>query len=279
VYLVLYLGPSTAAENLAVLRRQSAGAAMVFSPRLIEQSLNMLVSISAYLGALLPALGYGLLLALPRRRASHQWAIIWLLASLNLVWYVVASVGWWRYAFLGLALASLFIARLFADLAGAFRLRWPKTLLEVSSPGTVRRRMVGLAMSGWLAAMILIPLGQTVYELVRPEFNAPMAMAHYMDEHVSSDALVESWEPEMGFLTNHNYHFPPAPLLTDAVSQVSLGGPPVATLYDFVQTQAPEYVLQGPFARGVGLYPAELLKQDYRLVTQIGAYDLYQRSK
>ena len=43
-------------ENLAVLRESSAGAAFVFSPGCIRESLVILLSPSVYLGALLPAL-------------------------------------------------------------------------------------------------------------------------------------------------------------------------------------------------------------------------------
>ena len=105
-YMILYLGPATANENLAMLREATSGAAMSFSPRLMQQSLNILISLSVYVGSLLPALAYGFFLVLPRRREGQQWGILLVLIVANLGWYVVASIGWWRYTFLGLALAE-----------------------------------------------------------------------------------------------------------------------------------------------------------------------------
>jgi hypothetical protein len=229
------------------------------------------------LGSLLPALVYGFFLILPRRREGQIWGIVFVLIMVNLGWYVVASIGWWRYAFLGLAMSSLFVARFFHDLTDGFRLGGERSLGE-SQPtkAGVLHRGLRWTMFAWLAAMFVIPLGETMVEMLSPDFDAPNAMASYMNEHVPQDALIETWEPEMGFLTDHNYHFPPALLLLDAVKQVNLNGPPVAQLYHFVPTELPGYVLLGDFGRWVDLYPSDLLAARYRLVTRIGGYELYE---
>jgi 4-amino-4-deoxy-L-arabinose transferase-like glycosyltransferase len=278
IYMILYLGPATATENLANLRQFTAGAALTFSPYLMEESLKVLMSFPNYLGSLLPVLIYGFLLALPRRREGQQWGIVVVLVAVNLGWYVVASIGWWRYAFLGLAMASLFVARFFHDLTDGFRLSsaalqedWRRARV------TLRNRALRWVMIAWLAAMLVVPLGETVWEILSPGFNAPEAMAAYLNEHIPLDALIETWEPEMGFLTDHNYHFPPAMLLLDAVQQTHLGGPPVTQTYHFVQTEHPDYVLVGDFARSVGTYPPDLLAMSYELVATVGNYELYAR--
>lgn len=276
VYTIVYLGPATAAENWAILRRQSAGAAMVLSPDLMQKSLSVLVSIPVYLGSLLPALIYGVSLALPRRREGQQWGVLLVLVAVNLGWYVLASIGWWRYAFLGLVISSLFVARFFHDLTGGFALGWKELWDQVCNGGRLAHSAwLRSAMLVWLVLMVVLDLGQSVVEIVHPAYNAPRAMAAYLDENVPEDVLVETWEPEMGFLTDHNYHFPPAQLLTDAVSQAHLGGQPVSQLYDFVQTERPAYVLVGEFGRGVALYPRDVLSAHYELETHIGGYELY----
>jgi hypothetical protein len=128
----------------------------------------------------------------------------------------------------------------------------------------------------WLAVAIVVPLAMIVWDIVAPPFNAPAAMADYMNANVPPSAVVETWEPEMGFLTDHNYHFPQQILLNTAVKYVWQGGPPPAAEYDFVQTHQPQYLLVGAFARWVTMYPAELLTRHYTLQTQIGGYELYQ---
>jgi hypothetical protein len=277
LYMILYLGPGTAGENLANLRQFTSGAALALSPRLMSASIKVLMSPSNYMGALLPALSYGFALALPRRRDGLQWGILFVLVAVNLGWYVVASIGWWRYAFLGLAIAGLHVARLFCDLISGLRLH--RTGCRDGQEQTPLGRgpmALSWAIVVWLAAMLVLPLAETAWEILVPAFDAPQAMAAYLEESIPQDALIETWEPEMGFLTDHNYHFPPAMLLLDAVQQVHLGGPPVAESYAFVQTAHPEYVLVGDFGRWVEVYPVDLLAARYTLVTRIGGYELYQ---
>jgi hypothetical protein len=281
VYMTLYLGPATAGENLAMLREATSGAALVFSPDLMKRGITELLSLNVYLGWLVPALGYyGFFLALPRRREGQQWGILFILVTVNLVWYVVASISWLRYAFLGLAISSLFVARFFYDLTDGFRFR-PTDLQQNLDEG--RSGWTGNAlrwvMMAWLGIMIILPLGQTAREIVLPGFNASEAMAAYLNENVPQEALIETWEPEMGFLTDHNYHFPPPLLLNTAVGYIWLGKSSPAQEYTFVQDKLPDYVLVGAFGRWVELYPDDVLAARYKLVGRIGEYDLYAFNK
>jgi len=264
VYMIVYLGPATANENLAALRTATAGAALVFSPALMARGLGQLLSLKGYLWLLVPALIYGVRVALPRTRAGQQWGMLLILVVVNLVWYVVASISWLRYAFLGLSVSSLFVARMIHDATNGF---------QVNLRGGLPWLRGALLL--WLAAAVALPLAQTARQIVFPASNTPAAMAAYMNANVPSEALVETWEPEMSFLTDHNYHFPPALLLNRAVGYMWLNGPAPAQEYDFVQRQSPAYVLVGGFARWVQLYPQDALDARYRRVTQIGGYELF----
>jgi hypothetical protein len=280
LYMILYLGPATASENLAALRTATAGAALVFSPDLMRRGLQELLSLKVYLGWLLPVLIYAFLIVLPRRRESQQWGVLLILIVVNLVWYVVASISWLRYAFPGLVMVSLFVARFFFDLTDGFQLKLTTLwrALREGEPAWARQAL-SLTLLLWLAIMIVVPLTQTTKQIVWPDFNAPAAMAAYLNKHVAPDALIETWEPEMGFLTDHNYHFPPQLLLNTAVGHIWLGKSSPAQEYSFVQDESPEYVLVGEFSRWVGLYPRNWLALHYTRMTQIGPFELYQRDK
>jgi 4-amino-4-deoxy-L-arabinose transferase-like glycosyltransferase len=279
-YLILYLGPATAGENLATLREASAGAALSFSPQLMAESLFVVLSPPVYLGSLLLVLAYGFFLALPRRRVAQQWSTLLILIVINLGWYIVASVGWWRYAFPGMAMASLFVARFFCDLTDGFRLGKARFWEDLRRGKPILRDHASRwALLVWLAVMIALPLAESFWEIWSPDFNSPVAMAAYLNEHIPTDVLIETWEPEMGFLTDHNYHFPPTQLLTNAVRQAFLDGPPVAQAYHFVQTERPAYVLIGEFGRKVQMYPPQVLAAHYELAATVGYYELYVRIK
>jgi 4-amino-4-deoxy-L-arabinose transferase-like glycosyltransferase len=278
-YVIVFLGPGAVSENLALYREATASAATVFSTDLMSRSLRELLSLKVYLSALAPILLYGLFVIVPRNRAGQQWGLVWIIIAVNLLWYVIASVSWLRYAFVGLALSSLFAARFFHDLTGGFQLDL-KALLDAWRQGRAFSRAQALAAVGmaWLAAMILVPLAQSTrpIALSKSAENYPLAMADYMNANVPREALVETWEPEMGFLTDHTYHYPPQRLLYRAVTFIWAGGPAPATDYTFVLEQKPQYVLAGVFSKYVAFYPSDWLT-GYQVVTEIGPYTLYKR--
>ncbi|MCK6540375.1 MAG: glycosyltransferase family 39 protein, partial [Anaerolineales bacterium] len=216
-----YLGPSTALENLALLRASAEGAAFNFNLAQLDANFGELTSRAVYLGALFPSLIYGFFISLPRTREGQKWSVLFLLAALNLLWFVVASIGWIRYAFLGLSLASIFIARLFEALTDGFRFDWSagwfRSLFDAKNAPR-------LALSLWLIAIVLIPFGKTVMDIAAPPPPYAMQMAEYLNQNVPLDAVIETWEPEMGFLTDHNYHYPPNALLAVAVDHVYYNG-------------------------------------------------------
>jgi hypothetical protein len=127
----------------------------------------------------------------------------------------------------------------------------------------------------WLICMLAIPAVPLLGNIVQPAFNAPVAMAAYLDEHIPQTVLIETWEPEMGFLTNHNYHFPPPELLDKAVGYIWRNGTAPAENYELPTKELPKYILVGGFSRWVHLYSDELLTTHYQLNTTIGTYELY----
>lgn len=285
LFTLVYLGPATIGENLAALREFTAGAAAVFSQELMLRSLNELFSAKSFLWMLFPALGYSawwLLRPHPPTQSDaaaedrrHQLAILYALVIINLLWYVAASVSWLRYAFVGLAFATFFVALTFADLTANFSL---SRLWEASKvKGQRGRSYVGLALLLLLAAIIVAPGARLTVRIATAPPDDSAQMAQVMNATVPRDALVETWEPQMGFLTDHRYHYPPQLLLNRTVRQKWLGETGVANLYDFAGLN-PEYVLVGEFSRWVGVYPVERLQAaGYELVESLGQYELYQR--
>ena len=273
--LVVYLGPLTSAENFAALREATAGAAAVFSPEAMGRAVRELLSFRAYGGMIVLAVVYGLSCAVPRSREGQRWGIVVLLVAVNLGWYVVASIGWPRYAFAGLAFASLFVGKFFVDmlqgLAGALR-------SSRDVPQTMTLRGLQVAVASWALFILTSSLITTFRPVLDPPENFPAAMSAYLDREVEKGAIIETWEQELGALTTHNYHYPPARLLNTAVRHIWLAGPSPSLQYKPLETERPPYVLVGGFGRWVGVYPTEGLEKDYTLETRIGSYELYRRT-
>ncbi len=266
-YTMIYLGPATVSENLRLMRESAALGAFSFSADRAKESIRYLMSTDVYMGILAVILVYGFFLTPSRNKEGLQWGTLFTLVAVNLGWYALASIGWPRYAFPGLAVASLFVARFFSDLTGNFRL--DKTSL--------RKHALNWAILVWLVLMIARPLRQTAREMVSPPpVNASaLAMADYLDKHVPPQARIETLEPEMGFFSDHNFHFPPQSVSTKATAHILLGGPPPTEYRDFVLKESPDYILLGMAADWSGLYAEDLLSTRYQLIVTTGPYRLY----
>lgn len=271
-----YLGPSTALENLQLLRASAEGAAFNFNIHQLTTNLNTLASRSIYLEALLPALIYGFFVCIPRTRDGQNSSVIFMLVILNLAWFVFSSIGWIRYAFIGLALSSIFVARLFYDITGGFKFDWSLGRFHFLFD---KKNTYRIATSIWLLAIIVIPMSKKVVVIASPGPDYAQQMSVYLNENVPQNTIIETWEPEMGFLTDHNYHYPPNALLAVAVNQVYYSGEPVQDRYDFIQTEKPDYLLVGEFSKWTEIYPLEELAGEYELIQTFGDYDLYERVK
>ena len=274
VFTLMYLGPATMTENLALLQASAEGAAFNFNLAQLAANVGALSSRAVYLEALLPALIYAFFVSVPRTREGQKFSVLFLMIALNLVWFIVASIGWIRYAFLGLILSSIFIARFFHSLTDGFNIDWSggffRSLFDVKNAAR-------FALTLWLVAIIAIPLAKDVSEIAFPGPNNARLMADYLNANVPESAVIETWEPEIGFLTNHNYHYPKNELLAVAVNQVYYGGEPVRDRYSFVETENPDYILVGEFSKWTLIYPVDYVFENYQWVQTFGDYDLYQR--
>lgn len=264
VVLLGYLGPASFSDNLHYVRAAASGAALTVGIDRMIAAGRVLLQPGVLLGALLPGLVYGVLLASRRDRASHAWRLVMGLTLAALSWFVLSSIGWRRYAYPGLALACLPAAALLVDML-ALRAR----------PGGAPA--LGWTALGWLAAMVTLPLVVLLPRIAAPGVPYASVMAGVVNREVPADAVVATWEPEMTFLTDRRYRVPPQGLLPVAVAHVWTGGPSPASSYDFMAEGEPDYVLEGPFARGVGLFPVDRLGRHFALVERHGPYALYRR--
>lgn len=243
-----------------------------FAPQCISASVRFLLGPNFYLGLGLPALAYNLYLSLRGRRSllELQRAALLLMAVVWLAWYAFASVGWHRYALPGLAVVALFVARLLLDVHSR--------LARLLCPGRGRTVFGGLALAAVAALLVFFPFHRTsLYEEATATVNmaddSARRFAAYINAHVGQDALIESWEWQIDFFTDHTYHHPPLSVLNLAIRHAFLGEPLPRDMYDFALYR-PDYVVIGPFSKWIGLYPPDYLRRECAHIVSIGPYDL-----
>jgi hypothetical protein len=120
------------------------------------------------------------------------------------------------------------------------------------------------------------PLQDQLRTIVSATDRSPQQVAAFLQSEVPVNAIVETWEPELGFLSDHRFHYPPLGWLDRAVRARWLQ-PDAATLsgYDPGAEIDPAYLVVGPFGKYTGIYASSITRPTSRRMTSIGEYDVY----
>jgi hypothetical protein len=206
-----------------------------------------------------------------------------------------------RYVFPFAAMMSLFVAKLFHDVVSAFaatsRDFWPALRRYISGQADLPpQALVSLAALVGLTSFILL-VGYEFQRTVRldvldtqgveihaidtpPQLGVPRKVADFLNQHIDRDKVIETWERELGILTDHNYHYPDQLMLAKIDDAVFHGGGYYSLGADYFSSVRPSYVVDGWFARGNHVYDAGFLKEHAQLIASLGdgdwRYDIYQ---
>ncbi len=275
---ILLLGQTggSFSQNLTDLRSASAGAFFLFKLSAIRSALRFLVDGALYGGLAVPVLLYGLVLSLRRDEDGQRFGIIMIFIILGLGLFVT-SLAWPRYAFAPLVLLSVFVARLFSDLTNGFQPDWKGLRVALRGETSLTAHLGLILVAGWLVVVILLP-GYTQANAVRSEGSTDAYLtADYVNSNIPADSIIETWEQELGVLSNNRFHYPPQIILAKSVAAQWFGEAPASDSYDFRDDSDAAYVIIGPFAKYTNIYPDDRLT-DYQLIETIGAYDIYERT-
>ncbi len=215
----------------------------------------------------------GLLAALPvlwaervgdSSRASVRMALFVLSAGF-LVWFGALSVGWPRYAFPWMFVGTLFAADALS--------RWMRRLPPAAKSSRMRAIAAALLVVAWLGAAARAWQALPAMDRDSSAIRAATAFAAL----TPPGARIGTYESEMIFLLNRRHVYPPDDVHVELI-RARFFKPGQATAYD-VSGSDPDYLLLGPFGHSTGLYVGALERGDYRLIMQVGHYDLYARAQ
>jgi hypothetical protein len=246
---------------------QMTGLALVgSSPSAIAMNL-LTLPIRHYFLIWGPATIYVLLQATKRNRDGLRLLLVPLCITLWIGWWAFLSIGWNRYAFVPLALATLPTAMLAEKVLDSLDLR--RMSSDTLKP--VDRAPVFIVMI-LLSVLGLGLIGQ-VYTVQTEATTEPQDFAAQVEQIVPKTAIIESWEWEIDTLAQRAFHHPPAAVDEAAVLQAKLGQD-YAYDYDW-EALDPEYLIVGPFAKNFELYDQDIELGCCELVAEVGDYELY----
>jgi hypothetical protein len=113
-----------------------------------------------------------------------------------------------------------------------------------------------------------------------PYFQSPGRIAGFLNQEIDRNAVIETWERELGILTDHRYHYPDESLLAQTTRFLYRGGPRDYALgAEYFDRVRPEYVVEGWFARYNQIYDTDFLRRNGTLIASEGdgdwRYDVY----
>lgn len=254
--------------------------ALVLDSNVRSYSLNMLaiVGLPLVLG-LAYALGQQF-----RQRASFESTpalavtrlALWMLAGGWTVWYVVLSNGWLRYLFPAAFVGSMFVSVMLRDATHHFNLK-----LSVREFGRalrtrhLTRSAVKFLLAIFLVAMLLPFNTAALYLSFAPgDGTSVVQAADYLNRQTPDTALIESYESELLFLLNRDYHFPPDQYSVDQMRNTLLNDN-LPDNYDPLAAR-PDYIVAGTYARMWNIYDAALAAGQYRQVYANPEYQVYE---
>ncbi len=299
-------GPDTFAENAEKLRQLASTTTGFYLPSTITALRGILGAGTGhyYLFWGFLSLFYIVVQSLSPKPESLSRAFLILFSILWLLYYTIWIVPWPPYLVAPSIIIALFVGKLFTDLLNGVLSGWPELWsdllkLPANPPGLSAKSLTVL---GTLVALVSFSLytGYQVYNLVQADvidrvgveenifrsarqFQAPGAVAEYLNRVAGNEVVIETWERELGILTDLDYHYPDQSLLTKTHAASYRGGPLDYQLgSQYFLNVNPDYLVEGWWARTFQIYDPEFLAEDATLIARIGEgnwrYDVYQIS-
>lgn len=270
----LQTGDRLAAQNIYEWKAALNRGFLVINRSRMEAAIKFLVGPDSFFAWVIPSLVYAVLLSLERSLKGVRWAFLSLVVLIWLIWFIFFSVAWPRYAVLPLTISAIFIAKFFNDLLGGLSSAIRELWTALRSRSWRAGNSINVVILAFLAIILIRPFYGRVTEVIGPADQSSVGMAKYIQENLPPDAVIETYEPEVCFLSGHPCHLPPSKIMNAAIRYVWYNAAPLSEQYDFLEL-APPFLLIGEFGHWVDIYDEDTVHKFYVLEISIGDYDLY----
>jgi hypothetical protein len=201
----------------------------------------------------------------------------WTLTVSWIGWFLFLSIGWLRYAFPGIFLGNMFAAYLIDSFLVQKYLNRELNIQSKRSHNTV---ICGRDIAALLFVVIIIittlKTATRLYQSFIRNNNALEIVANYLNENISDNELIETYESELLFLLDKPYHFPPDEVQHLVNRRLYLDHDVVID-YDPLQLD-PDYIVVGVVNSWWHLYDDLIKSDEYQLILSEGSYKVYKKS-
>ena len=297
---VHYFGRQEYQTNLENLRQLASGTLGLHSQTIISGIRSILGSDSGhfYLFWGFPALGYVIYQAIERNQKGLLYASLAIFTTLWLLYFVFWIVPWHHYALPAMTLLALFIGHLFTDLLRNIIPYITKLKNNWNSQKSLSS--TGMLVFGCMIALFSYTLwaGYNLQNYIRsdvldktglynsdfrspPQLQYPWMLAEFLTNQIPPNSIIETWERELGIITDLTYHFPDQTYLAKTHNAIYRGAPVDYLLgQDYFRQVQADYVIIGWFERSFPIYDHDYLEENCELIYKVGEgnynYEVYQ---
>jgi len=198
---------------------------------------------------------------------------------LCLIYYILWIIPVPIYALAPMTITALFTGKLLNDIIPKTIFSWSlfREELRYNIAGPITRHIVIFTAIG---CTIFFSIGTQISAALLDNDTRPQKFATVLNESVPHVAVVETWERELGVLTDHRYHYPDQSILqiTQAERFLNVAHKQLYGEAYFKQIHA-EYLVIGWYGRYADIYDSTYLRQHACLVSTVGSdewrYELY----
>ena len=170
---------------------------------------------------------------------------------------------------------DIFISKFLIDLALVFKpdSDTKKRITRIRSQNViVILKFISVVL--FIVLIILSPLQQYIKEISTWQDPSLYQFTNYLNSNITDKEIIETSEPEIVFLTDHNYHQTTNAVMDQAISYVQFNEPYLDNFYNICAYQ-PSYLIVGWFGRWTELYESDLAADCCENIFSINQYDLY----
>lgn len=253
---------------------------LVFNPfrRLIALITTVEIGLPTLLGLLWVARHFLAKESLKDHAAAVRLAYF-VLAGSWFAWYEFFSVGWARYMFPSIFLASVFVAVMIRDWTDGFQLiaslrRAAADLTHFQYSQRTLYVVVAIVLLGWATAQTADDLK---YAIAAGKNDWLSQTVEYLNRSISRSAVIETYDSELLFFLRNRYHYPPDQVHVELIRQKERAEKPLIEYNPL--TADPDYLVVGPWCSYYKCYDSVLSGDTFRLVQRFGPYRIYERRR
>jgi len=199
------------------------------------------------------------------------------LACSWMAWYLLMAMYWPRFLFPALFVGCIFAAKALHDLTCGLDL--PGTIRKASSV-FLSRATTPSALGALLAVVLTawyLTVSGMIFSISYPTYSSTAAAqtAFYLNTETETDALIESYESQVQFLTQRSWHYPPDQVHVQ-LNKRSLIDPKTPVEYDALVAD-PDYLVVGPSGGEWQLYEPVLGAGNFTVLKEFPPYTIYAR--